>query len=155
MPLYSFYRIISKEYVEGDDEYIGSTVQPLYKRFHQHKTDYKTGRSRCSSKKLFERFGVENCIIVLISQLDCDTFAHARMEERRIYEERKATIINVKRPYVSLEEQKEYYEANKEELRAKQKKYRDANKEKNSARNKAYYAKKKLATTLENGNSPQ
>lgn len=145
MPLYSFYRIINKDWKEGDEEYIGGTLQPLHKRFYEHKKAYTgkaTGRSNCMSRVLFETYGVDNCIIVLISQLECETFTHARMEERRIYEERRATVVNKNRPYRSLEElkeiQKAYKETHKDEQKKTYKAYRETHKEEMIERLKVY-----------------
>ena len=48
--------------------YIGSSVQPLCKRFQKHKSDYqKYLKGECnyvSVFELFDEFGVENCIFL-------------------------------------------------------------------------------------------
>lgn len=164
MPIYNFYRIVSDI---GTKEYIGSTRQPLYKRFYEHKNTYKLGKSTCASKTLFDEYGIDTCSIILISQLECETKEEALREERRIYDERKENIINKSRPFCSVEERKEYnktyikehrkeineykrknYEENKEKNKEihneKAKKYYEKNKEKINARRQVKRAEKKL-----------
>ena len=61
----------------GPEIYIGSTVQSLSKRKGGHKSEYK----RCLNNKnyptssgiLFEKYGVENCKIILIEEYPCDS----------------------------------------------------------------------------------
>jgi hypothetical protein len=90
----------------GPEEYIGSTRQPLHKRFHQHRGEYNGKRGNCSSKTLFDLYGVDNCSIVLISEMECETRQHALREERRIFDERKDTIVNKLKPITSDDEKK-------------------------------------------------
>ena len=127
MPLYRFYRIVGS----GDEEYVGSTQQPLHKRFYQHKDDYKSGRKTCHSYKVFDLYGIDNCSIILISELECESRQHALKEERRIYEERREHSVNKNKPVLSEEEletyqqsyNKSYYEKNKEEIKAQKRAY--------------------------------
>ena len=57
--------------VGGDEVYFGSTTQDLSKRFYTHKREYnKDKNNKCSSSILFEKFGVENCEIVLVENHD-------------------------------------------------------------------------------------
>jgi hypothetical protein len=135
MPLYNFYRIVSDA---GKEEYIGSTRQPLYKRFYEHKSKYKSGKNQCSCKKIFDNYGVETCSIILISQLECETKEEALREERRIYDERKENLVNRNRPMSLVDELKErrkqykkqLYEKNKEKMKEYQKKYYEEKKTK-------------------------
>ena len=140
MVLYRFYRIVSDK---GPEEYIGSTRQPLHKRYCAHKRNYLRGVASCSSKIIFELYGVTNCSIVLISELECPTRMYALREERRIYDERKPLLVNVRRPWVtdteSKEDIKQYYEANKEDITLNNKQYYEANKETITIRRKKYY----------------
>jgi len=107
MVLFRFYRIVGT----GTDEYIGSTKQTIQRRFCIHKALYRSFLSEkttnCGSFGLFKIYGVENCKIELISELECESKKEARMEERRIYDERRDIIVNLNRPYVSVEENKE------------------------------------------------
>jgi hypothetical protein len=151
--LYRFYRIVGS----GDKEYVGGTRQPLHKRFYKHKNDYKSGRRTCHSYKVFDLYGIENCSIILICELECESKQHALKEERRIYEERREQATNRNRPLISEEEKatymKAYYEENKEEIRAQKREYMKAyrenlekptrSKEEIATYAKAYYEKNK------------
>ena len=58
------YRIVG-----GDKVYYGSTTLSLPDRWKYHKSKYNTDKKgQCSSKKLFEEFGIDNCIIELIEE---------------------------------------------------------------------------------------
>jgi hypothetical protein len=60
--------------------YIGSTCQPLYKRFHQHKIASKKG-----SMKLYQHFkdiGIENFYIELIEDFPCENKNELRAKEQ-------------------------------------------------------------------------
>lgn len=143
MPLYRFYRIVSDV---GSDEYIGSTRSPLHKRFWEHRNKYSKNLLRCASKALFDKYGMETCSIVLIHELECATKEEALREERRIYDERKESIVNIRRPYASHDEKKqygrqrmrEYREANKESISQKKKEHYQANKESILQKNREY-----------------
>lgn len=158
MPLYRFYRIVSDA---GPEEYIGSTRSPLHKRFWEHRNRYSKNQLRCASKTLFDTHGVETCSIVLIHEMECATKEEAFREERRIYDERKETIVNVRRPYISPDEKKaemsernktyqvanldkfreanrRFQKANKDVIKQRKKEYREANIDKIREKEKAY-----------------
>ena len=166
MTLYRFYRIVGSG--ADSDEYIGSTSQALHKRFYEHKKNYRLGIPDTKSGTIFQKYGVDNCSIILIHELECETKQHALREERRVYDERTAlrTIVNAYRPSVSPEEAKEtaniynkkyfevhkdewkerygetmkkHYEAHREEILKRVKEYAEANKEKIKERNKLKY----------------
>jgi group I intron endonuclease len=67
--------------------YIGSTCQPLYKRFHQHKISSKT-----QSFKLYKHFkdiGIDNFYIELIENFPCKDKNELRAKEQyycRLYD---------------------------------------------------------------------
>lgn len=164
MTLYRFYRIVGKG-VEDSKEYIGSTKQQLHKRLYEHKFSYRTQKKMTSSQKIFELYGIDNCSIILIHELECESKQHALKEERRIYEERLAHIINTNRPSVSPDEtseqrretakkhyavnkeaRKKYREENKDKMKEWHQRYRLKNKEKLREQQKARYeARKKLS----------
>lgn len=158
MPLYRFYRIVSDA---GPEEYIGSTRSPLHKRFWEHRNRYSKNILRCASRKLFDKYGVEACSIILIHEMECATKEEAFREERRIYDERKATIVNIRRPYISPDEKKmemsernkiyqlanmdkfreankRHQQANKEIIKQRKKEYQEANRDKIREKAKAY-----------------
>ena len=73
------YKIFSEK---GDKVYYGSTIthkNPI-QRFHQHRAEYRTGVLRCSSKILFDEYGIDSCIYQIIE--DCDTVEHTREREK-------------------------------------------------------------------------
>lgn len=138
MPLYKFYRIVHK--MEADSEcYIGSTTQPLHKRFYQHS---KRGSSGCSSKILFEKYGKENLQIVLIHELELPSRQEALREERRLFEEHEKKVNRI-RPHISMEDfteyQRKYRETNSEKIAERARKYREAHAEEISDYHKTYY----------------
>ena len=52
------------EYDEGDI-YYGSTIQPLYKRLHEHKKSFRYNKP-INSKLLFEKYVLENVKIIFV-----------------------------------------------------------------------------------------
>jgi len=61
MPNYQNSKIYKVWSPQTDEVYIGSTTQPLSKRMVQHRTDYKTNRSRSSANiiKFGDALGVD------------------------------------------------------------------------------------------------
>jgi hypothetical protein len=55
--------------------YVGSTTkQYLSQRFYEHKRNYKTHKKRTSKLfQLFDEFGVDNCEIVLLELVNCNS----------------------------------------------------------------------------------
>ena len=55
------------------DEYFGATTHRwLCDRMAGHRCDYKRKRG-CKTEYLFDKYGVENCIIELVLEYPCDT----------------------------------------------------------------------------------
>lgn len=170
MTLYRFYRIVGKG-IDDSKEYIGSTTQQLHKRLYEHRTNYTT-KGKCSSKFVFELYGIDNCSIILIHELECESKQHALKEERRIFEERKERIVNKNRPSTLPEEEKAdrkiLYEKNKDKIKEQtkkweennverrkeaRKKYLEANKERIREQKARYEARKKLTLDGESQHS--
>ena len=150
--------------------YIGSTCQPLSKRFTNHKALFKLWKdgkhNKVSSFDLFEEFGIENCKIELIENYECNCKDELQKKEgehiknndcvnkcipcrtqKEYYVDNKNKI---KEYYVDnknkiCEKIKEYQQLNKEKISEYKKKYNEANKKKILDYQKEYYAKKKLA----------
>ena len=57
--------------IGGDECYIGSTFKTLETRFKKHIQHYQSD-NYCSSQYLFNKYGVENCHIEPIEELNCD-----------------------------------------------------------------------------------
>lgn len=126
MPLYRFYRIVSSA---GEECYIGSTTQPLWKRYSGHKTDHKRGRG-IASCAIFTKYGVDTCSIVLISEQEMEK-AEAMREERRLIEE-CPMAMNKLRP---IREREEATQENKEWHR----KWHEEHREEMKERHRTYY----------------
>jgi hypothetical protein len=152
MTVYRFYRIVSSL---GPEEYIGSTRQSLAKRWSDHRTTYINGYSHCSSKKLFTLYGVENCSIVLIHEMECETVQHALKEERRILEERRDNALNKTRPYITEEERKEHKQAYYQDKREDLKEYYRENRDRIKTRCLNRYYEKKEAIREKNHSTVQ
>lgn len=61
------------EHEEGDVYYGSTTKQYLSQRFDEHRSKFKKMNLSCSSKILFEKYGVNNCVIVLLELVDAKT----------------------------------------------------------------------------------
>lgn len=134
MVLYKFYRIVNNQ---NDECYIGCAKQKLSKRYANHKEKINL----CTSKILFDKYGVENCNCILIKELELNSIEEARREERKIIEEYKGKCVNFMIPSRTQKEWREdnkeinkekkhlYYELNKERFNIVYKQYRDENKD--------------------------
>ena len=172
MPDYSkgkIYRVWNNSYTKC---YIGSTIQPLNKRFEKHKRSYKAFLNdkypMTTVFHLFNEFGAKNCKIELIENFPCTNKEellareghHQRENEcvnkqiagrtqRQYYEDNKDTIIQQKKEYYSnnlekvKQQQKEYVENHRVETMEYQKQYREAHKEELSEYAKQRYEVKK------------
>ena len=111
-----------------DQVYVGSTTQPLHKRFYEHHhKDYK----KCSAYKVIDCGGAK---IELIEDYPCASRKELTRREGQIM--RAHNCVNQQ---VAGRTQKEWEQDNKEHRKA----YRDNNKEKIAQRDKTYYEKNK------------
>jgi hypothetical protein len=115
------------EHEEGDI-YIGSTCckylsQRLKAHRHHYKEWKKGRRGLTTSFNLFERYGVENCQILLLESVCCDDINE--LTSREAYHIRTLQCIN---KYIPLRSRKEYKEDNREKIAEQQKKYEQDNK---------------------------
>jgi hypothetical protein len=101
----------------GDEVYIGSTVQPLYKRFHHHKNT-----SECRSKILFEKYN--DVRIELLECCPCDNKEQLNKKEGEYI--RNNNCVNRTIPCRTI---KEWREDNKEKIKENDKKHYENNKE--------------------------
>ncbi len=116
------------DYDEGDI-YIGSTSQKyISQRFRNHKSNYnqwKLGKSNnTTAYNLFEKYGADNCQIVLIEKVECNT--KDELYSREAFYIRTLKCIN---KHIPLRTDKEYYDENRELIINKHKIYRENNKE--------------------------
>ena len=136
--------------------YVGSTIQPLSKRFGHHKETYKT--YPCASACIFETFGEENCKITLVEKYPCENREQLRAREgyyietmncvnkfvaggnksdwdKRYYNKNKSKILAKNREYQethkeAIKEQQEHYrETHREQKREADREYREKNRE--------------------------
>ena len=112
-----------------DKIYIGSTIQPLYKRHHQHIKDRKT----CKSIELIK---LGETRIELIEDFPCER--KEQLNAREGYYIRLNKNICVNRCIAGRNKQ-EWYEANKDKVLEHQKQYREDNKDKVLEQKKQYY----------------
>ncbi len=129
------YKIVDVGY---NDAYFGSTVQHLSVRMAEHRKNFKTyqagGKKYMSSFFLFEKYGVENCKIELVEEVECKS----REELRKIEGEyiKNNQCVN---KCVAGRTKQEWNEDNKEKIKLQNKQRYEANKEKF----KEYYLKNK------------
>jgi flagellar biosynthesis component FlhA len=112
--------------------YIGSTTQPLCKRFADHKKTYIRNQYKSSSSIIFQEFGIENVKIELIAEVKCENKDQLLQIEGKHIRENKCVNKNV-----AGRTQKEYDQL--PERKQKRKEYREKNKEKEEAKNKEIY----------------
>ena len=121
---------------EEGDTYIGSTAQDkLCQRWRQHKVPLN--KTKCSI--LIEKYGAENCHIVLIENVNANS--KEELLAREAFYIRNIPCVNKKIPgrtvamwYEDNKEilcmkQKQYYKKNPQALKERNKKYRENNQE--------------------------
>jgi hypothetical protein len=135
--------------IEDSLVYIGSTTQKLNNRYSEHKCHYKAfkngTRKHCTaSYKVFDAYGVENCIIEAIEYVD-DVDSLASRE--RYHFDNTPNKVNQLRMAMTEAEYAEYfknhYQQNKEEILERHKQYREANKAAISEYMKNHYQQNK------------
>jgi hypothetical protein len=108
---------------EEGDVYIGSTCkQYLSQRMDKHRSDYaswkKGNRSNITSYILFEKYGVENCIIVLIETSPCNT--RDELFSREAFYIKSMKCVN---KCIPMQTFKEWYDKNRDEILEKSREY--------------------------------
>jgi hypothetical protein len=131
MPDYQKGKIYKLWSPQGNEIYIGSTVNSLAKRLSQH----KAGNNCCNSKYLFENYNVVR--IELIEEYPCNNKMELdRKEGEHIRGNDKCLNRSIagrtKKEYNenNKEKLKEYYQNNKEKKKEYRKEYYENNKEK-------------------------
>ena len=122
---------------EEEEIYIGSTTkQYLSQRMEKHRSSYKYWKEgkcgKTNSFILFEKYGVENCNIILLEYINAQSKDELTAKEAEYIKNYKC--INKYLPFQTNEERKE---KNKD----KNKTYRLQNKDKIHEYNKEYYQK--------------
>jgi hypothetical protein len=156
-------KIYKIEAINGDegDIYIGSTTNDLLsKRMAKHRINYKNWKKNMYGKtanfELFDKYGVENCIIILIENVNAKS--SDELKAREAFYIKSMSCVNKYMPFRSEVENKEYrknyrienkdvisdkrkiyYDKNKDILLLKQKEMRNNNVEKEAERHAKYY----------------
>ena len=101
--------------------YIGSTTQPLYKRFNAHKIDYKKYLTETyhfvTSYKILEH---DDAYIELLEEINCENRKQLEKREGEIIKEHKAQCVN---KYVAGRSLKEWTRDNSDKIRDQRKQY--------------------------------
>jgi len=136
MTIGRIYKIVSGQTSEC---YVGSTFSELRYRFRQHKDNYKSWKNGkpngCTSFDLFDKYGLDNCHMILIKEYEIEDRKHLQMYEQlwinrlKSINKQSAFVIEPVLKKKIAEQQKKYYEENKEERVEYQKKYYEENKE--------------------------
>jgi len=106
-----------------EDVYYGSTVQTLAQRMSKHREQGKNS-NKCKSSIIFDKFGIENCIIELVEYYPCNTVEELNAKEG--YYHRNNPCVN---KCVAGRTMKEWLEINKEKVKEKHKEYCKKNKD--------------------------
>ena len=122
MPDYQKSKIYKLVSDHTDEIYIGSTIQKLCYRLSGHASDFRKGKNKCTSKKLFELGKVK---IVLIENCPCDSKEELLKRERHYIE----TMVCVNK-YIPGRSMAENYQDKKEHYQKKSKEYKLKNKDK-------------------------
>ena len=133
-----YYKLCCKD-LNVNECYVGSTKQPLRKRFYQHKKSCNNINSKSYNeiKYVFirENGGIENWIIVEIERIDEDLDNQQRFKRERFWLEELKATLNSNIPNRSI---KEYYAENKDKINEYHKQYRLDNKKQIIEINKQY-----------------
>ena len=102
---------------EDGDVYIGSTTkQYLSQRMEYHRRDYNNYKKGVSSKtltsfKLYDKYGIDNCIIILIESVNANT--KDELLRREAHYIRNIKCVN---KMIPLRTKQEYRDENKEKI---------------------------------------
>ena len=108
--------------------YVGSTIQPLYKRWYEHKRKYNNENINEYNKLLYikiRELGIDLFYIELYEELNCEN--HEQLLKREGEVIRNIGTLN---KIISGRTTKEYYQENKDNKKEYVKKYREENKDK-------------------------
>jgi len=131
------YKLFCPNGDEGDVYYGSSTNKRVNDRFIGHKChfrNWKEGKkTHMTSFNLFEKYGVDNCVIEKVE--DVVYINKSTLVERERFYIDNNKCINIQLPGRT---RKQYADENKEQLKIKKKEYRITNKEILQSKKKAY-----------------
>ena len=114
--------------------YIGSTCETLSRRFERHRSKYKRNVADTRAVLLFDEFGIENCKIERVEKYPCNS--KEELLQREGYYIQNTECVN---RCIAGRTAKEYYEQNKEDIKAKNLQHYHDNREAKRAQQKQYY----------------
>lgn len=129
------YKIVPTVDSEDYEVYFGSTTKKyLSQRMVEHRSKYKNrdhNKINLSLFKMFDKYGVENFVIVLLETVNCNSKDELLSRERHYIQSNMC--INKAIPIRTVDERKqlkrEYREINKEVIKEQRKEYRQKNKD--------------------------
>lgn len=120
------YKIVSNV---TDQFYIGSTCQKLCQRLGKHRSNYSDWKKgKCKFISSFSIFDTEDFDIVLIEYYPCENKEQLLMRER-YWIEQLPECVNINNPIRLKNDERQYYEENRENILKKRKGYYEGNKE--------------------------
>ena len=112
---------------KNDDSliYVGSTVQPLFKRWHQHKSNLNNEkRNNWILYQKIREADIKDWYIELYQEISCENKEQLNKREGQIIRE-----IGTLNKLIAGRTKKEYNEDNKDKIAEQKKEYRELNKE--------------------------
>lgn len=140
------------ESADGEVYYGSTTKKYLSQRLVKHRASFKFWSKTKTGGylrvyTLFEKYGVDNCKIVLVERLDCDSKDKLLAREKHYIQSNKC--VNKANPVQTAEEKKQwyeqYYENNKEVINQRKREYNNKHKDVISAKRKVYREQNDLA----------
>jgi hypothetical protein len=109
---------------DEEDIYIGSTCkQYLCQRMNQHRSEYKKKTNKCKVILLFDKYGLENCNIILIESIEANNKMELHQREAHYIK-----TLNCVNKYIPLRIRKEYRNDNNDKLKEINKQNHNKNK---------------------------
>jgi hypothetical protein len=145
------YKIISTAPdFEESMTYYGSTKRTLNIRMDKHRSKYKNNYLECSSKKIFDMYGMNNCFIQLVQKCNCNDKYELALIEAFYIKNHPCCNDNIPTGIKAdnmKDWDKEYKRIHKEEIKEYQKEYMKEYRESHTEEMKEYdrikYLKKK------------
>lgn len=144
MPNYQNGKIYKITSPSTDKIYVGSTTQPLCKRFSDHKSIFNTGIIKSSSAIIMYK----DCQIELIEECPCNTKRELEHREQYYLDLYRENIVNQLNAignkkehsirFKNSQKYKDWYETNKETLNKKKRIHHHKHKEKNNEISRKY-----------------
>ena len=167
MPNYQLskiYRIEPNNSECDGDVYYGSSCEPyLSRRMQNHRADYKRWlngkRLKTTSFELFQKYGVENCSIILVEKFPCESKEELHAREKFYIKNNecinKHIPLRTKKEYreENADKIKQYFKINAEKIKEQKQQYNKKNAIK-IKENKKEYRQNKSVMLKEHKNKP-